>query len=90
MAMVLRGVKEIAVGDRRLRYDPASYFIATVDLPASGCVRPNRPDKMYLAVSLDLDGDRLAPLLPEAPDPPRAGGAAFAGPACRLPHLGSR
>ena len=43
-ALILRGAKEIAIGDRRLRYDPASYFIATVELPASGCVRLNRPD----------------------------------------------
>ncbi len=78
MAMILRGAKEIAIGDRRLRYDPASYFIATVELPASGCVRLNQPDESYLAVSLDLDGDRLAPLLPEAADLPQAGEAAFA------------
>ena len=78
MAMILRGAKEIAIGDRRLRYDPASYFIATVELPASGCVRLNQPDEPYLAISLDLDGDRLAPLLTEAADLPQAGEAAFA------------
>ena len=79
MAMILRGAKEIAIGDRRLRYDPASYFIATVELPASGCVRLNQSDESYLAVSLDLDSDRLAPLLlPEATDQPQAGEAAFA------------
>ena len=78
MAMVVRGAKEIAIGDRRLRYDPASYFIATVELPASGCVRLNRPDEPYLAVSLDLDGDRLAPLLLEATDLTQPGEAAFA------------
>nr|WP_321983247.1 AraC family transcriptional regulator [uncultured Lichenicoccus sp.] len=78
MALILRGAKEIAIGDRRLRYDPASYFIATVELPASGCVRLNQPDKSYLAVSLDLDGERLAAMLPEATDLPTAGEAAFA------------
>lgn len=78
MALILRGSKEIAIGDRRLRYDPASYFIATVELPASGCVRLNRPGESYLAVSLDLDGDRLASLLPETTDLPQAGQAGFA------------
>ncbi len=85
MALILRGAKEIAIGDQRLRYDPASYFIATVELPASGCVRLNRPGESYLAVSLDLDGDRLAPLLDTPLDPllgaadlPQAGEAAFA------------
>ena len=78
MALILRGTKEIAIGNRRLRYDPASYFIATVELPASGCVRLNQLHESYLAVSLDLDGDRLASLLPEAADLPHAVEAAFA------------
>ncbi|MBE7211672.1 MAG: AraC family transcriptional regulator, partial [Gluconacetobacter diazotrophicus] len=70
MAMILRGAKEITIGDRQLRYDPASYFIATVELPASGCVRLDRPGEPYLGVSLELDGDRLAPLLPEVEEEP--------------------
>lgn len=65
MALIVSGAKEIAIGDRRLRYDPASYFIATVELPASGCVKLNRPQEQYLAVSLDLDSQRLASLLTE-------------------------
>ena len=78
MALILRGSKEIAIGDQRLRYDPASYFIATVELPASGCVRLNQPDETYLAVSLELEGDRLTPLLTEAPHLPPAADPAFA------------
>ena len=78
MALILQGAKEISIGDRRLRYDPASYFIATVELPASGCLRMNQPNEAYLGVSLDLDGDRLAALLGEAVDLPQAGEAAFA------------
>ena len=63
--MALTVAKEIAIGDRRLRCDPASYFIATVELPAFGCVRLNRPGEVFLAVSLDLDSGRLASLPPE-------------------------
>jgi AraC-like DNA-binding protein len=63
MALIVSGAKEIAIGDRRLRYDPASYFIATVELPASGCVKLDLPDQRYLAVSLDLDSERLASVL---------------------------
>jgi AraC-like DNA-binding protein len=66
MALILSGAKEIAIGDRRLRYDPASYFIATVELPASGCIKLDQPGEPYLAVSLDLDSDRLASVLSEA------------------------
>ena len=77
MAMILSGSKEIAIGDRILRYDPASYFIATIELPASGCVRLNRPSEVYLAVSLDLDGERLASLAPEPLGPASAAQPAF-------------
>jgi AraC-like DNA-binding protein len=78
MALILSGAKEIAIGDRRLRYDPASYFIATVELPASGCVKLDQPNEQYLAVSLDLDSDRLASVLSEADVPSPTAEPAFA------------
>jgi AraC-like DNA-binding protein len=78
MALILSGAKEIAIGDRRLRYDPASYFIATVELPASGCVKLDQPNERYLAVSLDLDSDRLASVLSEADVPSPTAEPAFA------------
>lgn len=78
VALVLSGAKEIAIGDRRLRYDPANYFIATVELPASGCVKLDQPDEQYLAVSLDLDSERLASVLSEADAPSFAAEPAFA------------
>lgn len=78
MALILSGAKEIVIGDRHLRYDPASYFIATVELPASGCARLNRSSETYLAVSLDLDGDLLAPMLPDLDVPPPLAEPAFA------------
>lgn len=78
MALILSGAKEIAIGDRRLRYDTSSYFIATVELPASGCIKLDQPNEQYLAVSLDLDSDRLASVLNEADVPSPAAEPAFA------------
>ncbi len=78
MALILSGAKEIAIGDRRLRYDPASYFIATVELPASGCNKLDQPGEPYLAVSLDLDSDRLASVLSQADAPSPTAEPAFA------------
>jgi hypothetical protein len=72
MALIISGAKEIAIGHRRLRYDPASYFIATVELPASGCVKLDLPHERYLAVSLDLDSEQLASIFDG-----RRGGAAL-------------
>ena len=77
-AFVLRGAKELSIGDRRLRCDPASYFTASVELPASGCIRLDRLGDTFLGVSLDLDGDRLAAMLPEVDMPGEAADAGFA------------
>jgi AraC-like DNA-binding protein len=78
MALIVSGAKEIAIGDRMLRYDPASYFITTVELPASGCVKLNQQQDQYLAVSMDLDSDRLASLLTETESSPHTAEPAFA------------
>ena len=38
LCLVLQGAKEVSIGERKLRYDPASYFIASLEVPASGCI----------------------------------------------------
>ena len=78
LALILRGAKDVSIGNRRLHYDPASYFIATVELPATTCVRMNQPGDVYLAVSLDLDSDRVASLPLEVGPPVPAVEPAFA------------
>jgi AraC-like DNA-binding protein len=79
LCLVLQGAKEVTIGDRQLRYDRAGYFVASVELPASGCVVEASPERPYVGVSLRLDREGLAALLPEAPvRPEEAPGAAFA------------
>jgi AraC-like DNA-binding protein len=63
--LVLQGAKEVMIGDRLLRYDSASYFIASMDLPASGRIVEASPDRPYIGVSMALDWQGLAALLPE-------------------------
>ena len=36
--LILQGSKSMTVGDQTLHYDPATYFIMSVDLPAVGSV----------------------------------------------------
>ncbi len=36
VCMVLQGAKQVMIGDQVLRYDQASYFIPSLDLPAIG------------------------------------------------------
>ena len=77
LCLVLQGAKEVLIGDRRLRYDPATMFIATLELPVSGCVIEASPGAPYIGVTLALDRDTLAELLPALPGP--AGDAETAG-----------
>jgi AraC-like DNA-binding protein len=78
LCLVLQGAKEVMIGERRLRYDPASYFIASLDLPASGRIVEASPERPYIAVSLALDREDLVALLPNVPARPEAQAAGFA------------
>ncbi len=71
--LILRGGKAMTVGDRTLHYDPATYFVMSVDLPAVGTVHAASTGEPYLAVSLTLDPDTLSALLYDTVDAARAG-----------------
>lgn len=70
--LILTGSKTMSVGERTLRYDPATYFVMSVDLPAVGSVHPSASGEPYLAVSLTLEPAIVANLLADLPKP--AGG----------------
>jgi AraC-like DNA-binding protein len=65
--LILSGQKTMTVGDRSFRYDPATYFVMSVDLPAVGSVEPSEDGEPYLAVSLTLEPFRLTQLLGDLP-----------------------
>jgi len=77
VCVVLQGAKQVMIGDRVLRYDPASYFIATLELPATGCIVEASVERPYLAVSMALNRAVLAELLCEVPEGPPDGLAGF-------------
>ena len=58
----------MTVGEKTLEYDPATYFIMSVDLPAVGAVHPASTGEPYLAVSLTLDLGIIAALLCDTTD----------------------
>ena len=70
--LILTGSKTMTVGERTLRYNPATYFVMSVDLPAVGSVHPAETGEPYLAVSLTLEPTIVANLLADIPKP--AGG----------------
>lgn len=61
--LILQGSKSITVGEKTLHYDPATYFIMSVDLPAVGAVHPASTGEPYLAVSLTLNPNIISELL---------------------------
>jgi AraC-like DNA-binding protein len=78
LILVLQGAKEVMLGDRMLRYDPGTSAIAGLELAVSGRVTVASPERPYIGLSLDLDGDVLASLLRDLPasvgtEPPAAG-----------------
>jgi len=77
--LILNGSKTMTVGARTLHYDPATYFVMSVDLPAVGAVRPAADGTPYLAVSLTLQPAAIAALLADLPDPAARDGAEDAG-----------
>jgi AraC-like DNA-binding protein len=72
--LILQGGKSMTVGARTLHYDPATYFVMSVDLPAAGVVRAASDGAPYLAVSLTLKPAIIAALLEDLPE--TAGGIA--------------
>lgn len=73
--LILTGSKTMTVGDRTFRYDPATYFVMSVDLPAVGSVHSSADGDPYLAISLTLEPAIIANLLADLPKP--AGGELY-------------
>lgn len=69
--LILCGGKSMTVGDRTLDYDPATYFVMSIGLPAVGVVRAAASGAPYLAVSLTLEPAIIAALLADLPPCPR-------------------
>ncbi|RON57997.1 AraC family transcriptional regulator [Pseudomonas frederiksbergensis] len=67
--LILQGSKSMTVGERTLRYDPATYFVMSIELPAVGQVHPAASGEPYLAISLTLDPTVLVNLLADLPQP---------------------
>ncbi|QWW67315.1 AraC family transcriptional regulator [Rhizobium sp. WYJ-E13] len=65
--LILDGSKTLTIAGRDYYYDPASYFVISVDMPATGMVRQAGPDRPYIGVSLSLDPARVAALLMDIP-----------------------
>lgn len=68
---VLQGAKTASIGARSMRYEGASYMIASVTLPVTAQIVAASPDRPYLAIGLALDPAVISSLLLDAPVPER-------------------
>jgi AraC-like DNA-binding protein len=70
--LVLQGTKSLSIGDQILRFEPATYFLVPVDVPAVGQIRSEQPGSPYLALSLTLDPTVIAAMLADLAESPPA------------------
>jgi len=63
ICLILQGAKCILIGDRALHYDQPSYFISTIDVPATGEVYRAGPERPYLSITLRFDATVISDVL---------------------------
>lgn len=70
--VIAQGSKEVWLGNKRYRYDPAHYMIATTALPIASRIAEASPERPYLGLVLKLDPALVGSVLVEAGHlPPR-------------------
>lgn len=78
LCLVLQGAKCAIIGDRRLHYDRASYFVASIEVPGACQIVEARPESPYLALALTLDIPTVAEIIMDMLGlPPTADGPGF-------------
>lgn len=78
LGMVLRGAKQVTIGDRTLRYGAGHYFIGSIDVPARSAIVEALPEAPYVAVRLGIDQEMLADLAVDIPKDDEGETVAFA------------
>lgn len=68
LCIIAQGAKQVMLGDNVVTYGPASYLVASLDLPITGVVTRASIETPYLCFCLYLDIETLAELLMTVPD----------------------
>lgn len=66
--LVLQGSKTIIIGDEVLKYNPSTYFVMSIDVPATGALYSGKKGEPYLSVNLYIDPKVLADVIEILPD----------------------
>ena len=72
VCVMAQGRKRVLLGDEAYVYDPATYVVASVDLPVTGSVIEATPERPYLGFALRLEPQEIASLLLQSNLPPPA------------------
>ncbi len=64
--VIAQGSKEVLLGDKCYRYDPAQYLIATAALPIAGRITEASKEEPYLSLILKLDPALVGSVMVEA------------------------
>ena len=67
--VIAQGSKEVRLGDRRYRYDPAHYLVASTSLPIATRVAEASEERPYLGFVLTLDPTLVGSVMVEAGRP---------------------
>ena len=67
LCVMAQGVKQVMVGDRIYQYDPLNYLVVTVGLPVTARIVKASPKQPLLSLTIDLDPNRVAEMMLEAP-----------------------
>jgi AraC-like DNA-binding protein len=66
LCVIAQGSKELLLGERCYRYNPAQYLISTAALPIASRVVEASPERPYLGIVLKLDSTLVGSVLVEA------------------------
>ncbi|MET0364837.1 MAG: AraC family transcriptional regulator [Sphingobium sp.] len=72
LCIIAQGAKQVMLGDTVVAYGPASYLVASLDLPITGVVTQASEAAPYLCFCLYLDIEILSDLLTTMPPAPPA------------------
>ncbi len=67
--VIAQGSKEVLLGDKHYRYDPAHYLIATATLPVASRITEASPEHPFLSLVLRLDPALVGSVMVEAGRP---------------------
>jgi AraC-like DNA-binding protein len=64
--IILQGEKEVMLADKRFRYGPGHYIVASADLPVTGQVIKASSDTPYLALKLEFSPNQILEVISDS------------------------